>query len=136
VWRCDKHVQRLWQEILLLVSFITFKLFTHFHHEEVKRPRLEPLEFRASLARREAVLRLDEHLLHAILLLVEGVVHSSQILETHAVRNHLHGCDLLVLDHLEEGLPVFVDGRLAVTDEADAALHERADVEVVGLAGC
>jgi hypothetical protein len=25
-----------------------------------------------------------------------------------------------------------VDGRLAVADEADAALHERADVEVVG----
>jgi hypothetical protein len=79
------------------------------------------------------VLGLDEHLLHAVLPLIESVVYSSQVLETHAVRDHLHGRDLLVLDHLEEGFPVLVHGRLAVADEADAALHEGADVEVVGL---
>jgi hypothetical protein len=97
---------------------------------------LKPLEFRGSLARREAVLRLDKHLLHTVLLLVEGMVYGSQVLETHAVRDHLHGGDLLVLNHLEERFPVFVDRCLAVADKADTALHEGTDVEVVGLVGC
>jgi hypothetical protein len=36
------------------------------------------------------------------------------------------------LDSLQKFLPVLVYGRLAVADEANAAFHERANVEVVG----
>jgi hypothetical protein len=38
------------------------------------------------------------------------------------------------LDPSQEVLPVLVHGCLAVADEADAALHERADVEVIRAA--
>ncbi len=37
-------------------------------------------------------------------------------------------------NHLKQLLPIQMHGRLAVADEADAALHEGADVEVVGEA--
>ena len=50
--------------------------------------------------------------------------------------DHLERIDLALLDHLQERLPVQVDGRLAVTNEADTALHQGADVEVVGLGNC
>lgn len=51
------------------------------------------------------------------------------------MREHDVGVEFAVLDHFEQGLPVHVHGSLAVADEADAALHEGADVEVVGLLG-
>jgi hypothetical protein len=39
------------------------------------------------------------------------------------------------LNLLEKVFPVVVDGGLAVADEADAAFHEGADVEVVRAVG-
>jgi len=49
------------------------------------------------------------------------------------VGDHLERVDLAALDLLEEHLPVEVNRGLTVTDEADTALHESTDVEVVGL---
>lgn len=68
-----------------------------------------------------------------IRILVEFPVQEIHLLDGDAVREHEVGVELAVLDRLEEGLPVHVHGGLAVADEADAALHEGADVEVVGL---
>lgn len=70
-----------------------------------------------------------------IRILVELLVQDIHLLDGDTVREHEVGVELAVLDHLEEGLPVHVHGRLAVADEADASLHEGADVEVVGLLG-
>jgi hypothetical protein len=71
-----------------------------------QRLHLIPLEFRAAFACWEAVFGLDEHLLHAVLLLVKHMVHLVQVFEADTVGNHFHGSDLLVLNHLEERLPV------------------------------
>ena len=37
------------------------------------------------------------------------------------------------LDPVEDVLPVFMDWRLAAPDELDTALHDGADVELVGV---
>lgn len=122
--------------IVTLFSFHSsgiYNYFTILTHTPCSSTRSKPLERRALLRRRETEPGLDKDLLHVVLLLVEGVVHLIEVLEANAVGNHLHRCDLLILDHLEERFPVEVDGCLAVANEADAALHEGADVEVVGL---
>lgn len=102
-------------------------------HNIKRKETLVPRQLGAALARWRAEPRGGKHLLHAILLLLELVVDLVEVLERDAVADHLERVDLPVLDHLEERLPVEVHGCLAVADEADAALHERADVEVVAL---
>lgn len=79
------------------------------------------------------MLRLDEDLLQAVLVLVELVVDLIQVLETDAVRHHLQRIELALLDLLHELVPVLVDWSLTIANEADTTLHQRADVEVVGL---
>ena len=49
--------------------------------------------------------------------------------------NHDARIEGAVTDLLQQLLPVLVHWGLTVSDEADTALHERADVEVVGLDG-
>lgn len=93
----------------------------------------ESLEGRAASACRCRKLGLDEDLLHAILLLVEHVVNLFEVLDVDTVGHHLQGIDLALLDHLQKLLPVEVDGCLSVADKADTTLHQRANVEVVGL---
>ena len=51
------------------------------------------------------------------------------------MRNHPKWIDLARLNHLEELLPIKVDGRLPVSDKADTTVHQAAHVEVVGLVG-
>jgi hypothetical protein len=82
------------------------------------------LESRAARACGLRELGLAVDLLHAIILLIEGVVDLGHILDADTVSNHLQGVDLALLDHLEELLPVEMDGCLSVTDEADTALHQ------------
>jgi hypothetical protein len=84
----------------------------------------ESLEGRAAGARRSRELGLAEDLLHAVLLLVEAVVDLGHILHGDTMGDHLQGVDLAFLDHLQEFLPVEVDGCLSVTDKADTALHQ------------
>lgn len=78
-------------------------------------------------------LGLNVDLLHAILLLIELVVDLVEVLHANTVSNHLQRVDLAFLDHLKKLLPVEVDRCLSVADQADTALHQRANVEVVGL---
>ena len=65
--------------------------------------------------------------------LVEYVVNEVELLHQYTVAEHLQWIGLAVPDHLEELLPVEMDGCLAVAHEFNAALHQGADVEVVGL---
>jgi hypothetical protein len=88
---------------------------------------------RAALARRSRKASLDVHLLHPIVLLVELLVHLGHVLHADAVGHHFQRVDFFLLELFQQAVPVHVDGRLAVADEADAALHEGADVEVVGV---
>lgn len=92
-------------------------------------------QIRGSWRGRRGEPRLDEHFLHARLPLVELVVDLVEVLDAHAMRNHPKWIDLARLDHLEELLPVKVDWRLPVADKADTAVHQAADIEVVGLGG-
>lgn len=46
---------------------------------------------------------------------------------------HMVWFNRAVLDLLHEIFPVVVDRGLTISDEADAAFHKRADVEVIGL---
>jgi len=78
-------------------------------------------------------LGLDVDLLHTVFLLVELVVDLVEILDTNSVGNHLERVDLTALNLLKKLLPVEVDWSLTVTNEANTTLHERANVEVVGL---
>lgn len=84
----------------------------------------ESLERRAARACGLRELGLAEDLLHAIVLLVEGVVNLGHILDADTVGDHLQGVNLALLDHLEKLLPVEVDGCLSVTDKTDTALHQ------------
>ena len=65
--------------------------------------------------------------------LVKDVVDGVELGDVDPVTEHHERVGLAVLDHGEEFLPVKVDRGLAVTDEANAALHEGTNVEVVGL---
>ena len=67
---------------------------------------LVPGQLRAILGRWETPLGLNKDLLHAILLLLELVVDFVQVFKANTVGDHLHGGDLLVLNHLQERLPV------------------------------
>ena len=82
------------------------------------------LEGRAVRACRLRELGCAEDLLHAILLLVKGVVYLGHVLDADAVGDHLQGVDLAFLDHLEKLLPVEVDGCLSVADKTNTALHQ------------
>lgn len=95
----------------------------------------QALQRRRPLRRRVREPRLHKHFLQVIRILVELLVQDIHLLDGDTVREHEVGVELAVLDHLQEGLPVHVHGGLAVADEADATLHEGADVEVVGLLG-
>lgn len=79
------------------------------------------------------MLGLNKDFLHGILLLVELVVHLVEILKTDTMREHLGRVQLAILNHLQKLLPIFDDRGLTVADEADTALHQGANVEVVGL---
>lgn len=95
---------------------------------------LESCELWAASCRRRREFRLNEDLLHAILLLVKLVIGLVNLRDIDAMRDHLERVNLATVDHLAELIPVLVDGGLAVADEADATLHQGADVEVVGVA--
>jgi hypothetical protein len=84
------------------------------------------LQLRAALARRRREASLDVDLLHAIVLLVEVVVHFGHVLDANTVCDHLEGINLALLNLIEQFVPVLVDGSLAVTDEADTAFHQGA----------
>lgn len=92
-----------------------------------------PRQLRTPLCPWKREFRLDKHLLHVILLCFKFVVHLIQVLQPHPVRHHLHWVQLAALDHGQQLSPVLVYGSLTVADKADAALHERADIEVVCL---
>ena len=61
------------------------------------------------------------------------MIDGRNIVELDAMGEHGQRIGFAVSDHLEDCVPVFVHGGLAVADEADSALHYGADVEVVGL---
>ena len=65
--------------------------------------------------------------------LIKDLVDGIDLGDIHAMTEHHKGVCLALLNHGEKFLPVEVDGSLTVTDEADTALHQGADVEVVGL---
>lgn len=114
---------------MVVVNIIKVVRKRHF----ITPPLRVSLEGRAAGARGLRELGLDVHLLHAILLLLKHVVDLGKILHGDTVGNHLQGVNLALLNHLEKLLPVEVDGSLSVADEANTALHQRANVEVVGL---
>ena len=76
---------------------------------------------------------LNKHLLYALLSLVEQIVDFLHISHVEAMGDHVQWLDLVGLNEFEEMVPVFVDGRLTITDQADAGLHEGADIEMVAL---
>merc|ERR1712113_25116 len=76
---------------------------------------------------------LHEDLLHTVFLLVKLVVDLGQIFDAYAVRDHFQRVDFPFLDLLQKVFPVQVHGGLAVSNEADASLHDGANVEVVGV---
>lgn len=76
---------------------------------------------------------LNKHLLDSRLSLVEQIVDFLHISHVEAMGDHVQGLDFVGLDEFEEMIPVFVDWRLAITDQADAGLHEGADIEMVAL---
>lgn len=67
-----------------------------------------------SLARGSGEFRLNVDLLHAFHALVELHVHGIKFLQQHAMANHVQRLQLATLDHLEELLPVHVNGCLTV----------------------
>lgn len=106
--------------------FFCFSLFSVLRHSQIR-------QLRSSGTRRSRVLRLDEHLLEALLALVEEFVDLLHVLEPDSVTDHVKRVDLVLADELQEVVPVLVDGGLAITDQTDTGLHQSADVEVVGL---
>lgn len=98
-----------------------------------RTPTSIPRKRGTPLARRSGEPGLGEDLLHAVLAAVEDGVDLVEVLEADAVGDHLQGVEVTGLDHGQQVVPVLVHGGLAVADQADAAFHEGADVEVVGL---
>jgi len=90
----------------------------------LQRTGAESLEGRAASTCGLRELGRAEDLLHAIILLVKGVVDLGHVLDADTVGDHLQGVDLAFLDHLEKLLPVEVDGCLSVANKADTALHQ------------
>jgi hypothetical protein len=84
------------------------------------------LQLRAALTRRRREASLGEDLLHAIVLLVEVVIHLGHVLDADTVCNHLEGINLSLLNLVEQFVPVLVNGSLAVTDESDTTFHQGA----------
>lgn len=76
---------------------------------------------------------LNKHLLNTWLSLIKQSVDLLHVGNIEAMSDHIQGLDCAGLDKLEEMIPVLVDGRLTVTDQADAGLHERANIEMVAL---
>ena len=76
---------------------------------------------------------LHKDFLHAICSLVEDVVDEVHLLHQDTVSEHGVWVCLALLDHFEKFFPVEVDRRLTITNETDATLHNRADIEVVSL---
>lgn len=73
---------------------------------------------------RERMLRLNENLLEAVLMIIELVVNLVQILEANAVGNHLKGFQLALLDLLHQFVPVLVYGCLTVANQSNSSLHQ------------
>ena len=96
---------------------------------------LEGSKLRRPLTWRIRELGLHKDLLHPRHALVELLVYDVELLEQDAVADHVERLELAALDHLEQMLPILLDGRLAVALEHDAAFHEGADVEMVCLEG-
>ena len=71
---------------------------------------------------REASLYVN--LLHAVILLVEIVVHLGHVLHTDTVSDHLERVNLVLLDLVQQVVPVHVNRSLAVANESDTALHQ------------
>lgn len=94
---------------------------------------LEGSKLRRPLTWRTRELGLHKDLLHSRHALVELLVHDIKLLEQDAVTDHVERLELAALDHLEQMLPILLNGRLAVAFEHDAAFHEGADVEMVCL---
>lgn len=80
-----------------------------------------------------AKLRLNKALHQTLLSLLKHLVRLGNILELEAMCEHDRWVDLAGLDELEDLFPVFVDGGLAASNHLDAAFHEGAYVEVVGV---
>lgn len=106
-----------------------FQAFSLFH----ENTSLVSGECRAAFARWCREFGLDVHLLHTVCLRLKLVVDLVELVDRDTVGDHLEGVDLALLNHHQQLLPVEVYGRLAVSDEANTALHKGADVEVIGL---
>ncbi|KAI6749977.1 hypothetical protein HG531_007242 [Fusarium graminearum] len=106
-----------------------------FNHQRLwYQPHLISRESRRARVSGKRKLGLHKHLLHTILLLLKLVIHLVKILQPDAVRQHLSRIKLAPLDHLQKLIPVLVNGGLAIADEANSALHQGSDVEVVRVA--
>ena len=91
-------------------------------------------QLRRTLRRRAAELGLDEDFLDSNLPGIEPAIQLLHLLEAHAMRQHAVWIQRAVLELLQQVLPIQVHRRLAVPNQPDAALHQAADVEVVGEA--
>lgn len=69
-----------------------------------------------------------------ILFLLKLVVYLVQIFDPDPMGDHFQRLNLTRLDLLEQIMPVEMDWRLAVANEADASLHQTANVEMVRVA--
>lgn len=61
--------------------------------------------------------------------LIELLVQLIRILQIYPMSDKRRHVDFALDNHLQNVRPIFLNRALAVTDEADAALHERADVD-------
>ena len=64
---------------------------------------------------------------------VELLINLRHIINPNTMGHHSQGIGLALADHLQKRFPVQMDGGLTISDEADTALHKRANVEVIGL---
>jgi len=127
---------------VLDLNFVVFELLAHFgtlefpcNPSDTHPCSLEGSKLRRPLTWRIRELGLHKDLLHPRHALVELLVYDVELLEQDAVADHVERLELAALDHLEQMLPILMDGRLAVALEHDAAFHEGADVEMVCLEG-
>lgn len=76
---------------------------------------------------------LNKALHQPLLSLLQNLITLSNIIYRKSMSKHNRRVHFASLDPVEDVLPVFVDWRLAAPDELDTALHDGADVEVVGV---
>ena len=90
-------------------------------------------EFRRTRRWRAAEFGLYKDFLDIVRSLIELLIQDIHFFYLDSVSEHLIDVDLILLNHLKKFLPVHMYRCLAVTDQADAALHQGSDVEVIRL---